>query len=96
MVGNLDQEVETPLSLYFPPNTDSGASQVRRIPSMRLDFIFEEPLHPGCMFGRSAGFERAADVFGRLCRREPGQPYRRLSHRMLRHDVLFLPQPQLL
>ena len=50
------------LGPYFTSQTDARPPQISRIPSMRFDFLLEEPLHPGCVFGRTAVFQRPPDL----------------------------------
>lgn len=64
VIGDLDQEIESVLLSHFPAKTDSGAAQVRRVPAVRLDFIFEEPLHARSVLGRAAVFQYAAKLGG--------------------------------
>ncbi len=40
------------------------APQCSRVPAVRFDLFFEEPLYAGGMLGRAAGFERAAYLCG--------------------------------
>ncbi len=50
-VGHCDQEVEVVLPQNVPSAVPHGAAQGGRIPSVRLDFFFEEPLHAGGVLG---------------------------------------------
>src|SRR5271170_5204340 len=63
-IGDLDQKIEPALFSHFPAKTDSGAAQIWRVPAVRFDFIFEEPLHARGMLGRAAVFQYAANVSG--------------------------------
>src|SRR5271170_1992133 len=61
-IGDLDQEIEPVLFSHLPAKTDSGAAQVCRVPAVRLDFIFEEPLRACGMLGGATVFQKAADL----------------------------------
>ena len=74
-IGDLDQEIESVLFPYLSAKTDGDAAQVRRVPAMRLDFIFEEPRHSGCMFSGAAVFQDGAKLSG-----DDGGRGLRLSH----------------
>src|SRR5580692_1443673 len=63
-IGNLDQEIEPAFFPYFSAKTDGGTAQVCRIPAVRFDLVFEEPLHAGGVLGGTAVFERASNVGG--------------------------------
>lgn len=64
LIGDRDQEIESVLFSHFPAKTDSGAAQVRCVPAVRLDFIFEEPLHIGSVLCGAAVFQDAAKLSG--------------------------------
>src|SRR3984957_19378282 len=67
LIGNVHEEIESELFSNLPPETSRRPAQVGGVPAMRLDLIFEEPLHAGGVLGRSAVFQRLADLRGDLC-----------------------------
>src|SRR3984957_13538104 len=64
MISDLDQEVEPVFLSYFPPKTEGGAAQIRRVPSVRFNFVLEEPLHARGMLCSAALFQRTANPRG--------------------------------
>ena len=64
LIGNLNQKIEPLFFSHFPPETHGCTPQVRRIPSVRFDFVFEKPLHTRGMHGRTAVSQCTADLGG--------------------------------
>ena len=64
LIGDLDQEIESVFFSHLAAKTYSGAAQVRRIPAVRFDFIFEEPLHAGSVLCGAAVVQDAAKLSG--------------------------------
>jgi hypothetical protein len=50
-VGNLNKELETALFENFAAILSRKSPQVRRVPAVRFDVLFEEPLHALGMLG---------------------------------------------
>ena len=66
MIGNVNQKIEPVFFSYFATKTHGGAAQIGRIPAVRFDFIFEEPLHTRGVFGGATVFQRVANLGGNL------------------------------
>jgi hypothetical protein len=62
LIRHLHQKVELVLTQDFFAATSYRASQVRRIPSVRLDLFFEEPLHSRRVLSRPTIFQCAANL----------------------------------
>jgi hypothetical protein len=50
LIRYLDQKVEPEFLSQFPPIAARRPAKIGRIPSVRLDLVFEKPLHAGGMF----------------------------------------------
>jgi len=68
LIGYREQEIEILLTQNFPPTSSHRPAQRGRIPSVRFDFFFEEPLHTGSVLGGTAVFENAPDSGGNSLR----------------------------
>ena len=81
LIRNSHQKIESRLFKDFPPKLFRRPPQIGRIPSMRLDFPLEEPLHARRVRGRSSIFQEKPDLRGSPARRRlmSGHPRPSLS-----------------
>ena len=65
-VGDLNKKFEPLLVENFSLCFAREPAQVVRVPAVRLDVFFEEPLHAFCVFPRTSAFECGANLGGNL------------------------------
>src|ERR1700733_8176530 len=78
MICDFNQKIEPTIFFQLAAKAHAGAAQVRGVPSVRFNFVFEKPLHAGGVFRRSALSQGATHLRRniRRCACDPRQGWR--------------------